>query len=173
MLSGASAAQAQTQSHSPPAAVGQVMPDARLAGQGRLTRWGFAGYDARLWVAPGFIASQFDRHAFTLELAYLRAFRSSDIVRTSMELMQRSGALDPAKASRWRSQLAAVFPDVTPGDRIAGVYKPGLPAQIFVNDKAAGTLADVELARAFFGIWLLPTTSEPGLRASLLGDTAR
>lgn len=170
MLCCAAAAQTPTPL---PGALGEAMPQAKLAGQGRLTWWGFSGYDAKLWVAPGFTAAEFDRHAFVLELTYLRPFRAADIVRTSIEQMQRGTPPDPARADRWRAELAQVFPDVAVGDRIAGVYRPGRPSLIFVNGKQAGTLSDPQLARAFFGIWLAPTTSEPGLRAALLGETAR
>jgi hypothetical protein len=38
-----------------------------------------------------------------------------------------------------------------------------------LNDAPARELADREFGTRFFGIWLAPHTSEPGLRARLLG----
>jgi hypothetical protein len=148
-------------------------PAARLAGQGRLHWFGLALYDARLWVSPAFAPAEYARHAFVLELAYLRSFRGSDIARRSLVEMRRVAEIDDAQAVRWEAALRALLPDVAPGDRVAGAHRPGRGVRFSVNGKPAGELADPEFARLFFGIWLAPTTSEPGLRAALLGEAAR
>jgi hypothetical protein len=158
-------------------AQGQAPSDApsatRLAGQGRLHWLGLSLYDARLWVGPDFAPAQFARHPFVLELAYLRSFRGEDIARRSLAEMRRAAAFGEEQAQRWESALRALLPDVAPGDRIAGEHRPGRGVRFSVNGKPAGELADPEFARLFFGIWLAPTTSEPGLRAALLGEAAR
>ena len=64
--------------------------------------------------------------------------------------------------------LAAVLPDVQPGERLAGLYQPGLGMRLWRGQQALGAIDDAELARRFFGIWLSPRTSEPGLRSALL-----
>jgi glucose/arabinose dehydrogenase len=130
-----------------------------LAGQGRLTFLGLSVYDARLWVGPAFEAGGFANHPFVLELAYLRGLQGAQIARRSVEEMRRSGPLPDEQASRWEAA----------GDRIAGVHRPGRGAVFLVNGKPAGEIADPEFARRFFAIWLAPTTSEPALRAALLG----
>jgi hypothetical protein len=124
-------------------------------------------------VAPGFAPADYARHAFVLELAYLRAFRGEDVARRSLQEMRRAADIGAEQAQRWESALRAVLPDVAPGDRIAGVHRPGRGVRFSVNGRPAGELADPEFARLFFGIWLAPTTSEPGLRAALLGEAAR
>jgi hypothetical protein len=140
-----------------------------LAGQGRLTFLGLSVYDARLWVGPAFDAAAFANHPFVLELAYLRGLEGAQIARRSVQEMRRSGPLPDEQASRWEAALRAVIPDVGAGDRIAGVHRPGRGAVFLVNGKPAGEIADPEFARRFFAIWLAPTTSEPALRAALLG----
>jgi hypothetical protein len=65
--------------------------------------------------------------------------------------------------------MQAAFPDVKAGDRISGSFEPEAAAQFFVNGQPRRRIADASFARLFFGIWLSPQTSEPGLRQQLLG----
>ncbi len=151
-----------------PASRAQVPPNARLEGQGRLNWWGLPIYDARLWVAPDFNAREFSRHAFMLELTYLRFLRGADIARRSIQEMRRAGSFDAAQSARWQAQLESLIPNVAEGDRIAALNRPGQGAAFYVNGKAVGEVADATFAALFFAIWLGPATSEPGMRASLL-----
>jgi hypothetical protein len=152
-----------------PPAAREVLPGARLAGQGRLTWWGLAVYDARLWVQPGFAAADFAGHRFALELRYLRELRGGAIAQHSIDEMRRAGEFSEQQAQQWLQALAGVLPDVRPGDRIMGVHAPGQGASFVVNGKPAVTIADPVFATLFFAIWLGPATSQPGLRAALLG----
>ena len=154
-----------------PAAVRSVLPAAQAGGAGTLTWLGFRAYDARLWVAPGFRAAQFERHAFALELNYHRAFRARDIARRSLQEMARGPAIDAGDAQRWQAALERVLPDVQPGDRITGVHRPGQGVLFLVNGRAAGEVEDPRFAQPFFGIWLAPHTSAPALRNALLAPT--
>ena len=154
-----------------PAAAPALSPALRFAGEGRLTWWGFAAYDARLWLAPGTTQGTLTTQPLALELAYLRAFRGKDIARVSLEQMRRAGPIDAATSERWTAELLRVIPDVAPGDRLLGVHLPERGASFYLNGKPTGEIADGEFSRRFFSIWLGPATSEPALRAELLGDT--
>ena len=55
-----------------------------------------------------------------------------------------------------------------PGDRLTGLYEPGRGMRLWRGSEPLGASEDAELARLFFGIWLSPRTSEPGLRKALL-----
>lgn len=151
-----------------PAWVLQSLAGATLAGQGELRFFGLRIYDARLWVAPGFQASRFGAHPLALELTYHRAFTGAAIAQRSVEEMQRQESLAPGQAARWQQRLAALLPDVQPGDRLTGLYQPGQGMRLWLGSQALGAIDDAELARLFFGIWLSPRTSEPGLRSALL-----
>lgn len=148
-----------------------LLPDAQPAGAGRLRFWGFEVYDARLWVAPDFRQSQFERHGFALELAYLRDFSPADIAERSLAEMRRAGSFDAAQAQRWQTALAALLPPVQRGDRLTGVYRPGRGATFLMNGTPLGEIADAEFARLFFAIWLGERSSEPALRRLLLAGT--
>jgi hypothetical protein len=140
-------------------------------GQGRLTWWGFSAYDAKLWAADGLTRAGFERHPFALELAYLRAFKSEEIVRVSLDEMARTGGAAPHELQAWQPQLAALIPDVAPGDRITGLHRPGRGALFYVNGRFVGGIADSRFSRSFFSIWLGAATAQPGLRLALFGET--
>jgi hypothetical protein len=142
------------------------------AGEARLTVWGFAVYDARLWVAPAFSQAAWERHAFVLELTYLRELRGQAIADRSIEEMQQQQPIPPEQAARWREQLRALIPDVRPQDRIAGIHRPGRAAILYVNGARLGEIAEPEFVSRFFGIWLSPRTSQPAMRTSLLKGAA-
>ena len=159
----------------PAAAWAQVpagaLPQAVSAGTGRLTFFGFAVYDAQLWVTPGFRRSTLASQPLALQLRYLRGFKAADIARRSLQEMQRAGPIDAATAQRWEDDLRRVLPDMQEGDRVLGVHRPGSGAEFFHNGQRIGLVADADFARRFFAIWLGPATSEPGLREALLAGT--
>ena len=151
----------------PPALRG-ALPTAALAGQAKLSFWGFDVYQATLWVAPGFSASSFADHGFALELAYLRDFLGADIARRSLAEMERQTQISADQARRWGDQMRALFPDVKAGESLTGLHRPGVGARFLHNGRVVGEVADPEFARLFFGIWLSTNTSEPKLRTALL-----
>ena len=152
----------------PPAFIQQALPEASLWGHGQMRFLGLRIYDARLWADPQFEAADFGAYPLALELTYHRAFKGADIARRSIEEIERQGELPPAQAERWLKALAAVLPDVQAGERLTGLHQPGQGMRLWRGPQALGLIDDAELARRFFGIWLSPRTSEPGLRSALL-----
>ena len=135
-------------------------------GSGRLTWWGITVYDATLY-APG--GEYRPDQAFALRISYRLGFRSEDLARRSLEEIERIHGQQPDPDSLVQ-RLARVFPDVDSGDDIVGLHLPGKGAEFYHNGSLYGRIDDVALAQAFFSIWLDPRTSEPGLRAHLLGE---
>lgn len=172
---GATRAEAASADTAPAPATGPVaaepspVPGLRWSGQGLLRVWGFEVYRARLWVGPRFHPANHGSDAVALELEYLRAFSAASIASRSIEEMQRQQPIAPEQAERWQRALQAVLPDVRAGDRLLGLYQPAQAVQFRQPNRVLGTVPDPLFARLFFGIWLAPTTSEPGLRAALLG----
>jgi hypothetical protein len=150
-----------------------LLPGARLAGSARFRFWGFDVYNASLWVRPGFQPQDFARHAFALELDYLRDFTGEAIAGRSLDEMRRIGSFSEAQALEWHTALRRALPDVKKGDRIAGLHVPGVGARFLLNGKPFGEVRDAAFAPLFFGIWLSPATSEPQLRQSLLAQLPR
>lgn len=152
----------------PPTFVHQALPGATLLGQGQMRFLGLRIYDARLWAGPQFEAADFGAYPLALELSYRRAFTGAAIAQRSIDEIERQGELTPAQAQRWLKALTAMLPDVQPGERLTGLYQPGLGIRLWHGQQALGAIDDAELARRFFGIWLSSRTSEPGLRSALL-----
>jgi len=153
----------------PPPEVQAELPGARRVGQGRLRWLGWSVYDARLWAPQPLAGADFARLPLALELEYLRRLEGRRIAERSLDEMRALGPIEEADGQRWLQQMAAIFPDVDRGDRITGVQRPGESARFFVNTRLAGEVRDAAFTRLFFGIWLAPQTSQPALRAALLG----
>ena len=160
---------ASTTAQEPPPELKQALPQGRFIGKARLKVWGFEVYDARLWAGAGFAPASHDSTALALELAYLRDFKAAGIAERSLKEMRRSQPIGDAQAEHWKAEMLRVFPDVRKGDRILGAHRPGVGASFWVNGQASGEIRDAEFSRLFFGIWLSPRTSEPAMRAALLG----
>ena len=86
-----------------------------------------------------------------------------------LEEMDKQGSCNDEQRVRWGELLKKILPDVDAGDRLTGVNVPKRGVQFYQNGKLIGSIDDIAFARAFFGIWLDPATSEPALRQQLLG----
>jgi len=148
-----------------PAVAGSV-----LAGGYLLRFFGLQVYDARLWVQPGFDAARLGQQPLVLELKYLRGLKGRLIAERSLKEMRRHGPVSDAQADRWLAEMTRIFPDVQANDKLTGILQPGLGAVFLFNDQPQGQVADNEFARYFFSIWLGANTSEPNMRAALLGE---
>lgn len=152
-----------------PPEIAAELPGVRLLGSGRLRFLGLQVYEARLWAPRPLADDDYARVPLALEIEYARRLVGRLIAERSIIEMRRVGPFDDARAERWQAQLAAILPDVDRGDRLTGVQLPGTAARFFANGRAIGEVRDAEFTRLFFGIWLSPQTSEPQLRAALLG----
>jgi hypothetical protein len=135
-------------------------------GSGTLRFLGLRIYDATLWSPRGVWTNG---APFALELRYARSFDGAAIARRSIEEIRAQRNVPDATLARWEQQMRAIFPDVREGDRLIGVRQPGQGAVFYQDARRLGRIDDEAFADAFFDIWLHPATSEPALRARLLG----
>jgi len=159
---------AMAQTPAQPAEVATVLPEARWRGTAVMRFFGLHIYDARLWSAAH-VAGDGAAQPLALELIYARTLVGEQIASRSIKEMQGIGAFSDAQSARWLAAMTQLFPDVKAGDRITGVQLPGQGTRFFFNGSLRGEVADADFTRLFFGIWLSPRTSEPRLRAQLLG----
>ena len=149
----------------PPVAVPFAEP--ALVGQGRLSVFVWDVYDAALY-APG---GRYERdRPFSLSMTYLRSVEGSVITESSIDAIRDQESLPERLEPIWRRLLAGIFPDVTKGDILTGVYRADGTAVFYLNTKPLGVIEEPRLSRAFFDIWLSEKTSEPRLRKKLLGE---
>jgi hypothetical protein len=135
-------------------------------GEGTLRWFGLKIYDARLWAPGG--APDFSR-PLRLELRYARALRGAAIAERSDAEIARLGFGTAQERAAWLTEMKRLFPDVAPGDTLAGEHVPEFGARFWRNGAPLGEVPDPGFSRAFFSIWLDPRTSAPELRAALLG----
>ena len=151
-------------------AVSELAPPARYAlqpvGQGTLTWLGLHIYDAALWAPDGKVDVS---KPFALVVRYARPLEGASIAERSIEEIARLGAGSASQHAAWRDGLRTLFPDVEPGDEIAGVHRPGKGARFYLNGRLLGEIAEPAFSRAFFSIWLDSRTRLPELRAALIG----
>jgi len=151
--------------NSPPAGKSPVyryLETATLQGQGRLTFWGFDVYDARYYVTD-----PKGQNGFALEIQYIRSFKGNDLAKRTIDEMSRQGVSEKQRAL-WLQSLEKIFPDITSGDTLIGLYLPDKGTMFLHNGKVIGDVPGDTFAKAFFGIWLDERTSAPKLRTALI-----
>jgi hypothetical protein len=141
----------------------------RLAGSGRLRYFGLHVYDARLWSAQPVLPADWANRALAIEIEYARRLDGAAIAERSLDEMRRQREIERTSGERWLAAMKTLFPDVAAGDRLTGVQRPGEGAPFFANGALRGEVREPEFARLFFGIWLSEQSSQPALRAALLG----
>ena len=157
----------------PPPHVTQYFSDARLAGIGKLTWYGFHVYDARLYVpAAGIDRRNPAASPFALELTYKRSLSGRAIADASRDEIERLEFGSAESRARWHTQMVELFPNVKRDDSLAGVNLPGRGVRFYLDGKALGSIDDPQFALAFFAIWLDQRTNAPRLRESLLQQAA-
>jgi len=150
-----------------PPQVAELAPNLKAQGGGELIFFGVSVYDGYYWSqARGW--SQ-DR-PFALDLHYHRALDGAKIAERSVGEITKLGYGNAEQRSRWGEEMKRVFPNVRKGDRLTGVNLPGGVVRYFFNGESIGDIVDPDFARAFFGIWLDPKSSQLDFRQLLLGE---
>ncbi len=153
-----------------PAMVKSLVPNLEAKGGGELTFLGISVYSAYFYCVDSSRCAWSPEQPFALQLVYHRSLVGSKIAERSVEEIAKVGYGTPDQRARWGALMKQIFPDVVDGDRIVGVNVPQSGARFYYNGKAIGEIQDRDFAKAFFGIWLDPRTSEPALRKKLLGE---
>lgn len=153
----------------PPEQVTSALGDGRQLGTNKFTWFGLHVYDAQIWSNVPNQQFDYTKHPCWLELTYARDFKGSDIAERSKDEMKEIGAGNDEKREAWEKKLAEIFPNVKKGDSLSALHVPGKSMQFFHNGKPLAQIQDMELAKAFMGIWLDAKTSEPKMRKKLLG----
>lgn len=135
-------------------------------GRGTLTRLLFHVYDAEIWTdAPHWSY----RAPFALCITYAMSFDARELSESTLQQASRMSSLTQEEKDHFAGYLGKAYRNVRGGDRICALYTPPDKTAFFVNAQETARIKDAEFASTFFGIWLSDRTSEPSLRAKLLG----
>ncbi|MGH1456441.1 MAG: chalcone isomerase family protein [Alphaproteobacteria bacterium] len=138
-----------------------------MVGKARYTYLLFDVYDAKLFAPKGIWSFE---EPFALELTYLRNLSGQKIAVRSAEEIRDQGFEDELLLAGWYSQMKEIFPDVSSGSVITGVYLPNDETLFYHGDELIGRVQDPKFGRRFFGIWLSDKTSEPEFKNKLTGQ---
>jgi hypothetical protein len=142
-------------------------------GSGEMRWLGMEIYRARLLSGEGRFDGTDASGPLALAIEYRRNISSERLVRTTEREWDRLGRVlglaDRAVVAAWLKELAVIWPDVSPGDRITALVEPGGATHFYGNAGLLGSIPDPEFGPAFLGIWLHPDTTAASLRAGLLG----
>jgi len=149
------------------AGISEWVPQAKLVGQARMTYLFWHVYDAKLFAVDG----KWQASApFALELSYLRDLDGEAIAKRSVEEIRKQGFSDEAVLARWYQQLSAILPNVKKGTRLTGVVDQNRHTRFYLDGQPLAVVNEPLFSTWFFNIWLSEATSEPKLRAQLLGE---
>ena len=108
-------------------------------------------YKIQLWAPDGKYRRD---QLFALELQYLGSVDREMIAETSVKEIQQQASVHSNVLADWHMPLVQLFPDVTTGDELIGLYDPQMPSQFFLNGTLIGAIDDAWLSNYFFEIWL-------------------
>jgi hypothetical protein len=163
-------AAAETNAPPLPAAVTSLVPNLDAKGGGELTFMGLSVYGAYFYCVDRARCRWSPEQPFAMQLVYHRSLVGAKIAERSVEEIAKLGYGTPDQRARWGALMKQFFVDVVDGDRITGLNLPLSGIRYYYNGKLLGEILDREFAKAFFGIWLDPRTSEPALRKKLLSE---
>lgn len=143
-----------------------------VAGVG-LLRWKviFRGYVAALYLGEGARPGDWPADVpKRLEIEYFWAIAGSAFGKGGDEVLSHNVSPETMASLRDRlDRIAAMYPDVRPGDRLSLTYLPALGSELAWNGKPLGTIAGADFASAYFAIWLGAAPMSASLRDQLLG----
>ena len=84
--------------------------------------------------------------------------------------MRSEGFTDADRLEDWRGKMRAIFPDVDDGTVLTGISNGHGPTTFYEDGRRVGAVDDPAFGAKFFGIWLAENSSDPALRAGLLGQ---
>jgi hypothetical protein len=137
---------------------------------GLLQRFFIKGYAAALYLgegtSPADVLGDVPRR---LELQYYLSIDGDDFARAALAILERGLPAEELEALRGRiDAMAALFEDVSAGDRYALTYLPGRGTELALNGEPRGTIPGADFAAAYFGIWLGDDPIDAELRDRLL-----
>lgn len=138
-------------------------------GRGELTWLGFSIYQASLWTTTGQYQTIEKSSPIALTIHYEKNISSEALSERTIEEWEGLGIFDKQTRKYWGQQLKDIWPDVKPGDQITTLVTRNKKTSFYYNNKLISQVDDPQLGNALLSIWLHPDTSEPELRAKLIG----
>jgi Chalcone isomerase-like len=153
-----------------PPAVTSLVPNLEAKGGAEMTFMMLPVYTAYFYCVDRSRCQWSPEQPFAMQLVYHRHLVGAKIAERSIEEIAKLGYGTPERRAHWVALMKQFFVDVVDGDLITGLNLPQVGIRYYYNGRPLGEIPDRDFAKAFFGIWLDPRTSEPKLRKELLGE---
>ena len=100
----------------------------------------------------------------------MRNIDGKKIADRSAEEMRNLSGVNELELADWHTQMRQIFPRVTTGDSITGIYEDTNKCNFYKDTQKIGQISDSKFCSLFFDIWLSEDTRSPSLRKKLLGE---
>lgn len=138
----------------------------QTVGEARLRVFLFDVYDSELSTLTGTYAP--GQRPVKLQIAYLRDFKAQSIVQQTIKEWRHLG-LAPEQYEHYLPLIDKLWPDIKKGDTLTFVVGVDESNEFFHNGRSLGRVNHPGFSADFLAIWLSPDTSQPELRAQLIG----
>lgn len=112
---------------------------------------------------------QSDTSPVALKITYLRDIDKEDLIEATLDQWGHIG-YENESIPKWATQLEQIWPDIKEGSQLTiRVHSDG-SSDFYDATSKIGSMEDPQFGKAFLAIWLSEKTSEPKLRAKLIGE---
>lgn len=146
--------------------IDEYINNPQLIGQARFNYMFWHVYDVYLYAENGVYSSD---KPFALKLVYKMDLEGNDIALRSKQEIKKIGFKDKAILEKWYQKMIDIFPDVSNGSELVGIYTKDKRSIFFDKNKKIGEENDPDFGKWFFGIWLSEKNLYPKLNKQLLG----
>jgi len=125
-------------------------------------------YKSKLFTTSGSYPISLKSESLIFHINYLVDISSEDLINRTVEQWKLLG-VKKIKYEGYIEQLKELWPDIKEGDSLAVLVEQH-KSDFYFNDEYLGSIHDPSFGQLFIDIWLSKDTSQPSLRAELLGD---
>ena len=126
-------------------------------------------YQSKLLTTSGQYPVEGKNDFLLYEIKYLADISSDDLIKRTQEQWQHIG-LEEKEYQGFISKLKVIWPDISKGDTLSLLVDSDA-SHFYFNEAYIGSLVDGNFGQVFLDIWLAENTSQPNLRAELLGES--
>jgi hypothetical protein len=126
-------------------------------------------YKSTLYSTSGKYPLSSKSESLIFHINYLTNISSEDLIVRTIEQWQHLD-IEEKRYSHYVTELKKIWPNITDGDSLALLIQNN-KSYFYFNDLYIGTIDDPYFGQLFIDIWLSKSTSQPTLRAELLGDS--
>jgi len=146
--------------------INEYIKNPKIVGQASFKYMFWHVYDIYLYAENGLYSSE---KPFALRLVYKRDLGGNDIALRSKQEIKKLGFKDKVILERWYRKMIDIFPDVSNGSELIGIYSKDKRSIFFDKNKKIGEENDPDFGKWFFDIWLSEKNLYPKLHKQLLG----